>query len=141
MILLWFSGMINLTTGIFALLMLSWKSFQKTRHLQCISQMEPLLNSSRIKASKWKLCEQTIMRLIQLNTYNLSDKFLFQYIRLHADIDVKNAIDLLLDQWTLPRPELLISIISDTKSKELDEKLSKHIANGLSQVNVAHVYL
>ena len=59
---------------------------------------------------------------------------------MHADIDVKNAIDLLLDQWTLPRPELLISIISDTKSKELDEKLSKHIANGLSQVNVAHVY-
>ena len=41
----------------------------------------------------------------------------------------------------MPKPELLISIISDTKSNELDEKLSENIANGLSQVNVVHVVL
>ena len=60
---------------------------------------------------------------------------------MHADIEVKYAIDLLLEKWTLPKPELLISIISDTKSNELDEKLSENIANGLSQVNVVHVVL
>ena len=61
---------------------------------------------------------------------------LFKYIRLHAEADVNDAIDLLLKHWNLSQPELLISIIGDDKITELNPKLASVISQGLTQVSL-----
>ena len=62
---------------------------------------------------------------------------LFKYIRLDAETDVNDAIDLLLNYWNLSQPELLISIIGDDKITELNPKLALVISQGLTQVSLS----
>lgn len=60
---------------------------------------------------------------------------LFKYIRLDAETDVNDAIDLLLKHWNLSQPEVLISVIGDDKITELNPELALVISRGLTQVS------
>lgn len=69
-----------------------------------------------------------------------SNKSFLQYVRLHDDIDTEHAKELLVQHWAAPEPDLLISIIGNNKLNDLEEKLTKRVANGLSQVSVLQYF-
>lgn len=63
----------------------------------------------------------------------------FQYIRLTSDADPVDVLTLLLREWQLDLPKLLVSVIGGEKSLKLSSKLKQLFSDGLCQVKCNHM--
>ena len=61
--------------------------------------------------------------------------FMFQYLRLADTTDTATALNLMIDDWEMDKPKLLISVTGGAKSFNMQPKLRQLFYEGLQKVN------
>ena len=61
--------------------------------------------------------------------------FVFQYLRLADTTDTAKALSLMIDEWGMDKPKLLISVTGGAKSLNMQLKLKQLFNEGLQKVN------